>query len=522
VDAAAKDGVHLRGSVYVPDGPGPFATVLDMSPYWNSGMGRSDKQDATVNGRHTLSPLYQDFMDAGFAVAFVALRGSGGSDGCFQFGSPLDWGDEYAVIENLGHQPWSNGAVGMYGISYAGWTQYMAIAAAPPSLKAVIPVSGVQDFWNLITRNGAPISTTPTLQANYVAQSSVGLFQDPGLLLILAYSKYYSTNPENLVPDPPSPSHFACPQYASDTPPNLELAWNGDRGPYFEARDYRPYIANTTVPVFATNGLTNGEGHIMQFDGLWDRLPAERHLMLGQWGHEFPQMGSRTDFPAMAVAWFDHYLRGGPKVVETGVVEYQDDAKAWHNTTQWPPAATLTRVFLSDGTIVGSPDAVKAGKQTFQTTPRDPSINQCGASGQGVWVSPPLAEPIEIAGNFWLNMTVSSNLPDGNMASILFHTKAADGCGAGAREVRRVLTDLRHWERTGHGRDFPTNQPTMMNEKSLPLASIVAAGDRLVLAVAGSAELTPDPRLPQLAITTGPGVVGTIDLPIVSGTLRFQ
>ncbi|MGH4013069.1 MAG: CocE/NonD family hydrolase [Pseudonocardiaceae bacterium] len=63
------------------------------------------------------------------------LRGTGESDGCFQWGSRLDWSDASTVVESLAAQPWSNGNVGIYGTSYEGWTQYMAMADPSPSSR---------------------------------------------------------------------------------------------------------------------------------------------------------------------------------------------------------------------------------------------------------------------------------------------------------------------------------------------------------------------------------------------------
>src|SRR4051794_22309188 len=85
----AADGTVLRGHVHLPDGPGPFATVLDLSPYWNNvywSEGPGVKSDAVP-----LSDKVRPLLEAGFAVALVNLRGTGVSDGCLQFGGRTDW-----------------------------------------------------------------------------------------------------------------------------------------------------------------------------------------------------------------------------------------------------------------------------------------------------------------------------------------------------------------------------------------------------------------------------------------------
>ena len=50
-------------------------------------------------------------------------------------------GDTYAVIDWISKQPWSNGKVGMYGLSYAGFTQWAAAKSLHPALKTIVPAA---------------------------------------------------------------------------------------------------------------------------------------------------------------------------------------------------------------------------------------------------------------------------------------------------------------------------------------------------------------------------------------------
>jgi predicted acyl esterase len=323
------------------------------------------------------------------------------------------------------------------------------------------------------------------------------------------------------VPDT-SAQHVACARYAPDFVDNAALMWNGDRTPYWQERDYRSGIKKSHVPIFITNGLTSGEGHILQFDGLWDLVPTDqKRMMLGQHGHAYPT-GVRADFPAMQVAWLDHYLRGGPALVEPGVVEYQDDTKAWHESERWPPVSDLITLRLSDRTLVPDAAPTRASSQSFQSGTTNPTTTECRPF-QALYVSPPLKERVLLAGNFLVNLTLTSTLPDGNLAAFLYHTKGPGTCpDAEAREVRRALTDLRHPAPGAKGADFPLNQPTAVSIRSHPFASIVEAGERLVLVVGGeSSELHPEVRKPVLTVTTGPNLAATVTLPVVEGHLVF-
>lgn len=316
----------------------------------------------------------------------------------------------------------------------------------------------------------------------------------------------------------------------------LEL--HGDRTPYWNARDLRKLVGESTVPILFTNGMTSGEGHVLQFEGLWESLKHEdKRMLVGQWPHGSP-MAPPLDWPTMRLAWFDHYLRGGPPLLETNLVEYQDDLKMWHTAPNWPPAHTAVPLLLSDKSIVLDPSAVKASTQTFQSIHANPCLGVCTADllptpnveacgpNQALYVSPPLKEDVLLAGNFHVNLTISSTLPDGNFAVFLYRTKGDGSCpDLGALEVRRALTDLRHATEPGayKSADFPLATPTKVNVISHPFASPIKAGERFVIAVGGgSLELMPDYRYPALTVSTGPSLVGQITVPVVEGTLAFE
>jgi putative CocE/NonD family hydrolase len=504
-ETRAADGTALRGDVYLPETHGPIATVLQLSPYWNTAKGPGELQ--------ANSDEVRPFVEAGFAVALVNLRGTGKSDGCFQWGSRLDWNDASTVVEAVAAQTWSNGNVGMYGTSYEGWTQYMAMAHPPPSLKAVVPISGVIDVWSLLTRQGAPISVGPVASTAFGAATS---FADPKPAVL---------------------NHVGCPEYVQHLRQGTELLITGDRTPYYQQRDLRPFLANSPVPVLMTNGLRYvDEAHTLQFEDLWTLLRKDRtRFVLGQWGHG----GQRPDFTQLAIGWFDHYLRAGPQTA-AGIVEYQDDTNAWHTAPSWPPPAKSVPLYLSSQELIAIRSGVRSSQRNFQSLDYDDftalssaAVEQglrgpdvaCGPH-QVVYVSRPLAQEIRVAGNFTADLTVSSNLPGGNLVATLYHTSGQNSCTnlvTRAKDSGRIQLDLKHWQQPGKSQPFPTNTPTRVTAKSLPLATTIPAGERLVLVIsATSAEILPDPLQPRITIDTGDQLPGSLSLPVVSGELRFR
>lgn len=512
----------LQGHVYLPDAPEPYATILEYSPYHNGQNDPSDGHWTTIEGRKTMTGNHRLLLEAGYAVALINLRGTGLSGGCVQWGTQTDLDDVSLVIETLAAKPWSNGKVGMVGTSYPGWTQFMAMAAKPPSLKAVIPVSGLVDLYNLIGRNGASLSIGPVVTTQWHALYSFG------------EATYLPTDSRS-----GSPTRADCgPRAQEDAQESALLYAVGDRNAYWDQRDLRQELLESDVPVLFTNGLTDGEGHILQMEGLWDLFQHKnRRMMLGQWGHGGTAHPS-GDWPLMRVAWFDQFLHDGPPLLETNIVEYQDDLDQWHTSDNWPPQANLTTLYLSNGVVVDDKESVQSSTQIYEsihTNPcpglctsyltENPNLPVCGPN-QALYVSPPLAEDVLVAGNFHVNLTITSNLPDGNFGVFLWHTSGNGQCpDTSVKEVRRALTDLRH-ATAPHGdvgKDFPIMTPTGVNIASHPFASVLKKGERLVVAVGGGAvELTPGPMFPVVTVTTGPAVQGEITIPVVEGTLRFE
>jgi predicted acyl esterase len=255
-------------------------------------------------------------------------------------------------------------------------------------------------------------------------------------------------------------------------------------------------------------------------------------MILGQWNHETPT-SNRDDWYRRTIAFFDHHLRAGP-AAETGIVEFQDTANNWHVAESWPPSAPRETLHLTGRSLVTSRKGVEPTESVFTSAPGVEPGLVCGAH-QAVYVSPPLAEDVVLAGYFDIDLTVTSSMPGGNLVAVLRHVTEENPCGPDTSDaqsmlymdpyesaVGRLQMDLRHWRKHGQSRDFPILEPTRVREPSGPFAAYVPAGHRLALFVAGgSMELEPDAFQSQIVISTGPDLAGSIEIPVVRGDLRF-
>lgn len=121
-----RDGVRLATDVYLPAGGSPTEAVLVRLPY--------DKDSRYV----FFDRVAPRFTDRGYAVVVQDVRGKFRSEGP-TVGFVGEASDGYDTIEWITHQPWSNGVVGMFGDSYYGFTQWAAVSAAHPALRAIVP-----------------------------------------------------------------------------------------------------------------------------------------------------------------------------------------------------------------------------------------------------------------------------------------------------------------------------------------------------------------------------------------------
>lgn len=136
-----RDGITLYADVYRPDGDGPFATILQRTPY--------DKSTALTSTM--LDPVKA--AQAGFAVVIQDTRGRHTSEGEF-YAFRDDIKDGYDTVEWAAAQPWSNGKVGMYGASYVGATQWLAATSRPPHLVTIVPNVTASNYHNGWTYQG--------------------------------------------------------------------------------------------------------------------------------------------------------------------------------------------------------------------------------------------------------------------------------------------------------------------------------------------------------------------------------
>jgi uncharacterized protein len=139
---AARDGTLLRFSVLLPAGKGPFPVIINYSGYDPGAIGGF----SYLHDNSAMSTsLDSSLLGHGYAVLGVNARGTGCSEGTFDFLGPSYGADGADIVEWAARQSWSSGSIGMANWSWAGMSQVATASARPPHLKAIAPGMALTD-----------------------------------------------------------------------------------------------------------------------------------------------------------------------------------------------------------------------------------------------------------------------------------------------------------------------------------------------------------------------------------------
>ncbi len=135
VPVRMTDGIELLADVYRPVPCGRHPVLLTRLPY---------NKEALKLVSDTFDVLRA--VQAGYVVVAQDTRGRYASGGAF---NPFfdEAADGAATIAWAAGAPWSTGAVGMFGGSYVGATQWMAASQAPPALAAIAPFVTTDQYY---------------------------------------------------------------------------------------------------------------------------------------------------------------------------------------------------------------------------------------------------------------------------------------------------------------------------------------------------------------------------------------
>jgi putative CocE/NonD family hydrolase len=351
-----RDGASLHAVVWRPrhaDGPVPL--VMELTPY----------------GVDHLHPDGVFWAINGFAYAALDVRGRGASDGDFlPFAS--DALDGYDAIEWFAAQSWCDGRVVLHGGSYTGINQYLIMAAAPPSLKALTPdstsglgvdlppggIPALYDFnWRRLVANRGTQFVIAGDVANWHAQMYEAL--EAGTSLVEAARAAGAPIDDDVLrfvdhpePGPAWEDLYAQPhEFAASAVPVLSITGMSDDSSGGTIANWRRFTANAPADVVAKSHLVVGP---------WDHMGT--HFGEGRVGELVFGPAATVDLPALRRDWLRHVLDGAPlpEFLSDRVMLYVAGAERWAGASSLEAATTATADRWLRG-VDGPMDATHSG-----------------------------------------------------------------------------------------------------------------------------------------------------------------
>ena len=420
--------LSLLADVHRPAEPGKYPVLVAASPY------PRQIQNLGAPAGFIEAGATDFFVPRGYVHVIANCRGTSGSGGTFGFFDSQERRDMYDLVEWAAQQPWSDGNVGMIGISYFAGTQMEAAVERPPHLKAIMPIAGTFDLYESATHHGLMSSgfLTPFLymigmtsgHTNKLWRSKLmdamrALLLTPGI-----HKKFETANGEAAIAGlkvllklhhDPHPWDDLWRAIAAEHP--FRDAWWEDRNllPLLDRdRDaslYRMRLAECAAASAAHLHSLRAADQQQASAGCHDGRAWPR-LALGESSHRSARLVRPVAQGAETRAFSTAHT------FDTSCPE----AEGWRTTDTWPiPEATHHAYALrADGAL--SEDEGEAGSRTYMNLggglnrPR-PSETDPPAFLQ--WTTPPLHHDLDLIGPIELQLDAACTAPDTAFIAVL-------------------------------------------------------------------------------------------------------
>ncbi|MGQ0535151.1 MAG: CocE/NonD family hydrolase [Methanobacteriota archaeon] len=469
LDIPALDGITIASAVWrpaVPEGT-KVPVILRISPYY------FDFLDEVFEDSLEDQMFLQGLVPHGFAYARVAVRGTSSSEGCMEFFSRPEQDDMDEIVTFYGTQPWSNGNVGIWGVSYDGTTPWMAAMYGNPHLKTILPVSGLTSIYDHAYPNGTPVAYAPIFHALYW---SYGFTNDP-------------RGPDQRL------ANAACPEGYGGVFMNQYSVVTGDPegiGPvadYWQVRDFRGRILeNYRGSVFLIHGLQDWRVPPHMAFPFVNELAArgvETKILMGQWWHDVPDRANRGDHVRwdhneVLLRWLTKELKEDATVDTGPAVDVEDNRGAWRTETAWPPAdVSWQTLYIGAGTL--SPEPAEAGEHPLENPGALSGLTGVRTPvSEHISVSARLPEGLRFAGSIRMPITLVPSSPEGAR----IYAELLDVGAYGARTpVAHAVMDLRYYEGTHERHRLTPGEPIQAMMEFFPADVSIPPDHRLELRI---------------------------------------
>ena len=501
-----RDGVVLRADLRRPSVEGRFPTLVYRTPYGKTG---------TTDGAIVATAVAR-----GYAVLVQDVRGRYASAGDY-VAYQHEGRDGFDTIEWAASQPWSNGRVGTFGLSYPGAVQWLAAMEQPPHLLAMAPAmtfaspthfwyaGGVWDgswlLWtwtniapDLRVKRDAPGERTgrearaswPT--AGAAAQRFLPRLEMPAFTGIADW--YY--------------------EWMRHGPYDPWWQWAELTGRYDRVSAAVLNISGWHDEMYGPIGATTNFSGLVRSRG-GDARTARTQLVIGPWTHgsdwDSPVVGAHNmgreavqDYDALILDWMDRWLKHDANGVDARppVRLYAMGANTWRTGDTWPPAADRRPLYLSGvaqagrtaGALVWEAPAAATASTFVSDAARpvhDPHDAEAGGldyralsadPGVVTFETAPLESDLELLGPIEAEMHVSVDRPDTDLWVKVLDV-APDGTAWGVMSIGLDVIRASYRNRTATRELLQPGQVYTLRLREMMTGNRFLKGHRLRVAV---------------------------------------
>lgn len=520
VQVPMRDGIILYGDLYRPNDEERYPVVIMRTPYGK----KNGDNDRDYSDPYKLAV-------AKYNVLIQDVRGTGASGGTLDSTGAAEIADGYDTVEWAAVQEWSDGSVGMFGLSYFGFTQLAAAADRPPHLKAICPFqnSGLLPFsvgkslavgpFHLVWIYGRCLERLHYIRLPQAEKERLKTELEGNMARIweLLRHRPLRETPAAFVEGAPELQQFIRILDRVDDP----IFWNEIRRPLdFSQMDVAMLHLSGWHDMAKDGTIGNYMEAVAKAETPY--MKQGQKLVIGPWEHGgslsavvdhvdygTENSGAGRDIAGLLVRWFDYYLKGIDNGImnEAPITLFITGDNIWREEQEWPLARTVyTDFFLHSGgranTLNGDgllntsvpeeekPDAyVYAPSSPCPSQPDDPSGARVFRDRSSieqrddvlVYTTEPLASDVEATGPVELKLYASTDAVDTDFASKLVDVHP-DGK---AYALTGGIVRLRH--RNGFTSELVT--PGRIYEVTICLGNIghvFKAGHRIRLEVTSS------------------------------------
>jgi len=522
VPCRMRDGTVLYANVYRPAENGKFPVLLTRHPYG---------KDFPRFSHQYVDPLR--LAQHGYVVIVQDVRGRWKSEGTFApFKQEAD--DGFDAVEWAAGLPYSSGQVGMFGMSYHGYTQLCAASRKPPHLRAIFPAMSFHDLREgLWFRGGAfELAMAETWFLESIVPNELERNCRDGAELadkmrrweealdnIGAWHAYAPIDRW-----PPLKGDFAGLPISGRF---FEMLSRAPDDEYWERLSLAGKLHGSGIPAFFLGGWY--DCFLGSTIACYTEMRSSARLMIGPWDHSLSapvvgernfgfrsgadRVGGREDLTSLHLRWFDYWLKGRDTGIMSGapVKLFVMGINKWRDEYEWPLARTVyTPFYLRSGGRAGgrfgdgrlSPGMPgREPPDEFVYDPQHPVPTLGGATlfagGRNmgprdqsgleeredvlVYTSEPLERPLEVTGPVKVKLWVSTDAPDTDFSAKLVDV-APDGK---AWNLTDGIVRLKY--RNGFKPERPLKGETVLCEIDLwATSNVFLPGHRIRLEISSS------------------------------------